>query len=48
MALVTTVLGLLVAMPTLVLHRLLEGRLAARVASLETFGEQLLEVDPAP
>ena len=48
MALVTTVLGLLVAMPTLVLHRLLEGRLAARVASLEAFGEQLLEVDPAP
>jgi biopolymer transport protein ExbB len=43
MALVTTVLGMLVAMPTLILHRLLQGRLTARVNELEGFAEELLE-----
>ena len=43
MALVTTVLGMLVAMPTLVLHRLLQGRVQARVSDLERFAEDLLD-----
>jgi biopolymer transport protein ExbB len=43
MALVTTVLGMLVAMPTLVLHRLLLGRVQARITQLEVFGDDLLE-----
>jgi len=43
MALVTTVIGLLVAMPTLVLHRLLQGRVRARVAELEQFADDLID-----
>ena len=43
MALVTTVLGMLVAMPTLVLHRLLQGRACKRVSDLERFAEDLLD-----
>ena len=43
MALVTTVLGMLVAMPTLVLHRLLQGRVQARIGELEVFADQILE-----
>ena len=45
MALVTTVLGMLVAMPTLVLHRLLLGRVQARITELEVFGDELLGSD---
>jgi biopolymer transport protein ExbB len=45
MALVTTVLGMLVAMPTLVLHRLLQGRVQARISELEVFADQILERD---
>jgi biopolymer transport protein ExbB len=43
MALLTTVIGLLVAMPTLVLHRLLQGRVTARIGELELFGDALIE-----
>ena len=43
MALVTTVLGMLVAMPTLVLHRLLQGRVQARISELERFADEILE-----
>lgn len=47
MALVTTVLGMLVAMPTLVLHRLLQGRVQARINELEAFAEELLDLSGA-
>jgi biopolymer transport protein ExbB len=42
-ALITTVIGLLVAMPTLVLHRLLEGRVSARIAELEALAAALAQ-----
>jgi len=35
----------LVAMPTLVLHRLLLGRVQARITELEVFGDELLGSD---
>jgi biopolymer transport protein ExbB len=41
-ALITTVLGLLVAIPCLVLHRLLLGRVDARVNEFEVFAEALV------
>jgi biopolymer transport protein ExbB len=41
-ALITTALGLLVAIPCLVLHRLLLGRVEARVTELERLAETLV------
>ena len=42
-ALITTVIGLLVAMPAVVLHRLLEGRVSARIAELEALAAALAQ-----